>query len=120
METKQSHSHVVHFIIFALAVFLFFKIVEPLITIFLASVIITYVSFPLYKRLRKLVPNNFLSIILAITVIALVLLLPFSYITFKITQQTFEFYKSFSGNIAKGALLAGKSKGLLDSQQHGD
>ena len=94
-----------HFIIFALAVFLFFKIVEPLITIFLASVIITYVSFPLYERLRKRVPNNFLSIMLTIVVIALILLLPFSYITFKITQQTFEFYKSFSGNIAKGTLL---------------
>lgn len=104
IETKQTHSHIVHFIIFALAVFLFFKIIEPLITIFLTSIIITYISFPLYKQLSKLVPN-FFSIILTILVVVLVLMLPFSYLIFKISQQSFEFYNSLTGNIAKGELL---------------
>lgn len=105
MEIRQPHSHIVHFIIFVLAVFLFFKIIEPLITIFLTSIIITYVSFPLYKYFKKRITSKFFSIISTIAIVALVLLLPFSYLVFQITQQTFDFYKSLSGNIAQGTLL---------------
>lgn len=110
MKTKQSPSNIVHFIIFVLAIILLFKIVEPLISIFLSSIIITYVCYPLYRRIKRKVPSQFFSIMLTLLIIALILLLPFSYLAFKITQQTFEFYDSLSGNIAKGAVLGFKCK----------
>jgi len=105
MPQKNSYEHVVHFIIFSLAVILFFKIIEPLITILLTSIIITYVSFPLYTRIRKVMANRFASIMLTIVIIIIILLLPFSYLVFKIGQQSFDFYSSLSGNIAKGTLF---------------
>jgi len=105
MPQKNSYEHVVHFIIFSLAVILFFKIIEPLITILLTSIIITYVSFPLYTRIRKVMANRFASIMLTIVIIIIILLLPFSYLVFKIGQQSFDFYSSLSGNIAEGTLF---------------
>ncbi|MAG92039.1 hypothetical protein CMO83_05165 [Candidatus Woesearchaeota archaeon] len=105
MAESQGYSHIVHFFIFALAIFLFFKIVEPLITIFLTSIIITYISYPIYKGLKKRIPHQFTSIILTILVILIILLLPFSYLVFQITQESFQFYDSLKGNIEKGALF---------------
>jgi predicted PurR-regulated permease PerM len=96
---------IVPFVIFLLALFLFFKIIEPMITIFLSSILITYMFFPLYKKVRKRIPNQFLSIILTILVIVIVFSLPFSYVVIQVSQQSFEFYNSLSSNIAKGALF---------------
>lgn len=96
---------IVPFVIFLLAILLFFKIIEPMITIFLSSILITYMFYPLYKKVRKRISNQFLSIILTILVIVIVLLLPFSYVVFEVTQQSSEFYNSLSSNIAKGALF---------------
>jgi predicted PurR-regulated permease PerM len=96
---------IVPFVIFLLAILLFFKIIEPMITIFLSGILITYMFYPLYKKVRKRISNQFLSIILTILVIVIVLLLPFSYVVFEVTQQSSEFYNSLSSNIAKGALF---------------
>ncbi len=104
-SVNNQYERIVPFIIFLLALFLFFKIVEPIIIIFLSSILITYMFYPLYKKVRKRISNQFLSIILTLMVIVIVLLLPFSYVVFEVTQQSFEFYNSFSSNIAKGALF---------------
>ncbi|MGE5458662.1 MAG: AI-2E family transporter [Methanococcaceae archaeon] len=103
--SNNQFEKIVPFVIFLLALFLFFKIIEPMITIFLSSILITYLSYPLYKKIRKRISNKFLSIILTILVIVIVLLLPFSYLVFEVTQQSFEFYNSLSSNIAKGSLF---------------
>lgn len=102
---NSQYEKIVPFVIFLLALFLFFKILEPMITIFLSSILITYIFYPLYNKIRKRISNQFLSIILTILVIGIVLLLPFSYVVFEVTQQSFEFYNSLSGNIEKGALF---------------
>jgi predicted PurR-regulated permease PerM len=102
---NNQYEKIVPFVIFLLALFLFFKIIEPMITIFLSSILITYMFYPLYKRVRKRISNQFLSIILTILVIVIILLLPFSYVVFEVTQQSSEFYHSLSSNIAKGALF---------------
>lgn len=102
---NNQYEKIVPFIIFLLALFLLFKIIEPMITIFLSSILITYMFYPLYKKIRKRISNQFLSIILTILVIVIVLILPFSYVVFEVTQQSSEFYNSLSSNIAKGALF---------------
>jgi predicted PurR-regulated permease PerM len=102
---NNQYEQIVPFVIFFSALFLFYKIIEPMITIFLSSILITYMFYPLYKKIRKRISNQFLSIILTILVIVIVLLLPFSYVVFEVTQQSSEFYNSLSSNIAKGALF---------------
>lgn len=102
---NNQYERILPFVIFLLALFLFFKIIEPMITIFLGSILITYLFYPLYKRVRKRISNQSISIILTILVIVIILLLPFSYIVFEVTRQSFEFYNSLSNNIAKGALF---------------
>lgn len=102
---NNQYEKIVPFVIFLIALFLFFKILEPMIIIFLGSILITYMFYPLYKRVRKIISNQFLSIILTILVIVTVLLLPFSYVVFEVTQQSFEFYNSLSSNIARGTLF---------------
>jgi len=59
---NNRYEKIVPFIIFLLALFLFFKIFEPMITIFLSSILITYLFYPLYKKVRKIISNQFLSI----------------------------------------------------------
>src|SRR3990167_6533147 len=102
---NNQYEKVVPFVIFLLALFLFFKIIEPMITIFLGSILITYMFYPLYKKVRKRISNQSVSIILTILVIVIILLLPFSYVVSEVIQQSLEFYNSLSSNIAKGALL---------------
>jgi len=115
MSSEDQHRGLVHLIIFSLAVFLLFKIVEPLMTIFLSSIIITYVFFPLYKVLKKRVRNEFFSIILVILIIAVVILLPFSYLIFEVSNQSSYLYGSLSGNIAEGTLFGFSCK-VADSK----
>jgi predicted PurR-regulated permease PerM len=102
---NNQYEKIVPFVIFFLALLLFFKIIEPMITIFLSSILITYIFYPLYKRIRKRISIQSISIILTILVIVIILLLPFSYVVFEVTKQGFEFYDSLSSNIAKGALF---------------
>jgi predicted PurR-regulated permease PerM len=102
---NNQYEKIVPFVIFLLALFLFFKILEPMITIFLSSILITYMFYPFYKRVRKRISHQSISILLTILVIVIVLLLPFSYVVFEVTQQSFEFYNSLSSNLAQGALF---------------
>ena len=102
---NNEYEKIVPFVIFLLALFLFFKIIEPMITIFLSSILVTYMFYPLYKKVRTKISNQFLSIIVTILVIVIVFSLPFSYIVIQVSQQSFEFYNSLSSNIAKGAVF---------------
>jgi predicted PurR-regulated permease PerM len=103
--SSNSYENVLPFVMFLIALFLFYKIIESMTTIFLSSILITYMFYPLYKKIRKRISNQFLSIILTILVIVIVFSLPFSYIVSEVTQQSFEFYNSLSSNIAKGTIF---------------
>jgi predicted PurR-regulated permease PerM len=105
MAIHNQYQRIVPFIIFILALFLLFKLIQPMITILLGSFLIAYISFPLYKRIRKKVPNKFVSIILSLFIVIIIILIPFSFLAFGITQQGYYFYNSLSSNIAKGALF---------------
>ena len=108
MIKKEGSRYLISFFIFLLAVFLFFKLVSPLINLFLTSVLLTYLVYPIYKNIKKGVVNQFLSIILTLLIALLILLLPFSYLSYKIARQTSEFYSSISTNIGEGQLFGFK------------
>jgi predicted PurR-regulated permease PerM len=103
--SNSSYEKVVPFIIFILALFLFFKIIEPMITILLSSILLTYIFYPLYKKIMERVSNSSISAILTILIIVIVISIPFFYIAIQVTQQGSEFYNSLSNNVANGTIF---------------
>jgi len=105
MKAYTQYQRIVPFIVFVLALVLLFMLVRPMITILLGSVLLAYISFPLYKRIIKKIPNESVSIILSLLTIVIIIIIPLAFLTFGIAQQGFYFYDSLSNNIEKGALL---------------
>ncbi len=95
----------VPFIIFVFALFLLFNLIRPMITILLTSIILAYLSFPLYQRILNRIPHKSPSIILSLLIVIMIILIPFSFLAFGLTLQGYYFYHSLSNNIAKGALF---------------
>ncbi len=114
MKTNH-YQKIVPFILFILALILFFKIIRPLINILLGSALLAYISYPLYKKIDKKTSKKSLSIILSLLIIFIIVLIPFIFLTIEITQQGYYFYNSLSSNIHKGALF-GYSCTSADSQ----
>lgn len=105
MAIHHQYQKVVPLILFALALVLLYNLILPMITILLSSTLLAYVSFPLYTRIRKKIPIESLSIILSLIIVVIVILIPFSFLAFEITQQGYYFYNSLSTTISKGALF---------------
>lgn len=105
MVADNQYHRVVPFILFALALFLLFNLVKPMITILLSSVLLVYISFPLYTRLAKKISNKFIPIVLSLFIVLLIILIPFAFLAFEVVQQGHYFSNSLSDNIAKGALF---------------
>jgi len=76
-----------------------------MITIILSSILLAYISFPLHKRINKKIPNKSISIVLSLFIIFIIILIPFAFMAFEITQQGYTFYHSFSNDIVKGELF---------------
>ncbi len=105
MRNHHEYQRIVPFILFILALFLLFKLIQPIITILLSSILIAYITFPIYKQIVKKIPNKFLSIILSLLIIFMILIIPFIFLTFEVTEQGYIFYNSLSDKITKGALF---------------
>ncbi len=105
MIINNQYQKIVPFIIFILALFLFFKLIQPVITIILSSILLAYISFPVYKKIRKKISNKSISIILSLLIVIIIILIPFSFLIVGIGQQGYYFYNSLSSSVAKGALL---------------
>ncbi len=105
MRNHHEYQKLVPFILFVLALLLLFKLIQPMITILLSSILIAYISFPIYKRILKKIPNNFISIILALLIVFIIIMIPFIFLGFEITQQGYYFFNSLSDKIQKGAIF---------------
>jgi len=105
MATHNQYQRIVPFILFVLALFLLFMLIRPMLTILLGSIILTYISFPIYKRIRKKMRNKSVSAILSLVIVVIIILIPFSFLAFGITKEGYSFYNSLSSNMAKGALF---------------
>ena len=103
--THNQYKRIIPFIIFILALFLLFKLIQPMIAILLGSILLSYISFPLYRRISKRISNKSLSTILSLFIIVLIILVSFSFLAFELTHEGYSFYNSLSSNIEKGALF---------------
>lgn len=105
MAIENQYQKVAPFILFIIALSLLFLLVRPMITILLTSILLAYIAYPLHKKISKKIQNNSISIILSLFIIVTIILIPFSFLAFEITQQGYSLYSSFSSNIEQGALF---------------
>jgi predicted PurR-regulated permease PerM len=105
MVVKNQYQKIVPFIIFILALFLLFKLIQPMITVLLSSILLAYIAFPVHKRIIKKVRNKPLSIIFSLFVVFVIILVPFVFLTFEIVKNGYSLFNSLSNNIEKGALF---------------
>jgi predicted PurR-regulated permease PerM len=101
----DGYQKIVPFIIFILALILLFALIKPMITIILSSVLIAYISFPLYKRISKKISRKFISITLSLFIVFIIIMIPFSFLAYEVTQQGYTFYNSLSNKIVKGEVF---------------
>jgi predicted PurR-regulated permease PerM len=105
MPNTNQYQKIVPFIIFILALFLFYKLIQPMIVVLLGSILLAYITYPLYMKIMKKTSRKFFSIVVSLIIVALIILIPFSFLTFEITRQGFIFYNSLTENVAKGAIF---------------
>jgi len=104
-QIHNQYQKIVPFIIFVLALVLLFVLVRPMIVILLSAVLIAYIASPLHRRIRKKIPNEFISVASSLLIVVIIILIPFSFLTLGVAQQGYYFYKSLSSGSEKGALL---------------
>lgn len=105
MEIHHQYEKIVPFILFTLALVLLFMLVRPMIVILLSSLLLAYISFPLYKRINKKIPNKSISIILSLLTIVIIVLIPFFILASLFIQQGLYFHDSLSSSIEQGAVF---------------
>jgi len=105
MATNNQYQKVVSFILFLLALLLFFNLIKPVITILLSSMLLAYVTFPLYTRISKKTKYKPLSIILSLLIVIILILIPFAFLAFEISKHGYSFYSSLSDENTKGAIF---------------
>jgi predicted PurR-regulated permease PerM len=105
MVTENQYQKIVPFIIFVLALVLLFLLVRSMITIILGSILLAYVSFPIYKRISKKIHKKFPSIVLSLIIVSIIILIPLTFLTIEVAHEGASFYNSLSDTITKGALF---------------
>lgn len=105
MAQNNQYQKIVPFILFILALLLLFKLIEPMITILFSSILLAYISFPLYQKILTKVVNQSISIFLSLFIVCIIISIPFTFLTFEITQEGYYFYNSMSDEIPKGELF---------------
>ncbi|MCH8328943.1 MAG: AI-2E family transporter, partial [Nanoarchaeota archaeon] len=84
---------------FIAAIVLFYLLLKPLLIIFLASIILTYIFYPVYKRIKKSLKYESISILITLVVIVLIFLIPFVFVASQIPKQTSNIYNYAKENV---------------------
>ena len=88
---------------FAAALIIFFLLLRPLLTIFLSSIILTYLFYPVYRGLRKPLRFQSLAIFITLLLIIAIFLMPLVFIASQIPAQASNVYNYANANlIGKG------------------
>ena len=105
MTINTHYQRIVPFIIFILALILLYNLIKPMISVILGSILLAYITFPLFKRVHKKISNKFLSIVLSLLIVVIIILIPLFFLVFEIAQEGYGFYGSLSENVAKGEIF---------------
>jgi predicted PurR-regulated permease PerM len=105
MVNNNQYQRIVPFIIFIIALIFLFRLIQPVITIILSSILLAYVSFPLYNKILNKIHNKSIAIISSLFIVLLIISIPFTFLAFEITTKGYSFYNSLSNNSVKGEIL---------------
>ncbi|MFH0868421.1 MAG: AI-2E family transporter, partial [Candidatus Woesearchaeota archaeon] len=96
-DLKLSSSMQLLFLIGAIT--LFYLLLKPLLNIFLASIILTYTFYPIYRKIKKLLKYENISILVTLLLIVILFLMPFVFIASQIPKQTAYVYDYAKANV---------------------
>lgn len=86
---------------FIVTLVLFYLLLNPLLNIFLASIILTYTFYPLYMKVKKYFKYENLSILVTLVSIVLIFLMPFVFVASQIPKQASGIYDYAQENIVE-------------------
>ena len=101
MKIKNTNISNIQLLFFIAAIILFYLLLKPLLNIFLASIILTYIFYPLYKRIKKPLKYESLSILITLVLIIIIFLMPFVFVASQIPKQAAGIYDYFKENIVE-------------------
>tara|TARA_Y100000310_G_scaffold318878_1_gene373461 strand:- start:25385 stop:26437 length:1053 start_codon:yes stop_codon:yes gene_type:complete len=100
MAKSNNNSVHLQLLFLILGLVLFYLLLRPLLNIFLASIILTYVFYPLYVRIKKQLKYENFSILITLILIIIIFLMPFIFVASQIPKQVAGVYAYSKENIA--------------------
>ena len=92
MEKRDIKKYLIVAIVL-LTIYISYLIIKPFITALLASFVLAYLFYPVYKRLAKLTKNNVAGAVLTTILVIIITLLPLVYIANSLIQESLDLYK---------------------------
>jgi len=86
-------------LIFVGAIILFYLLLQPLLNVLLASIILTYVFYPIYMRIKNRFKSENFSIFITLLLIIVIFLIPFVFVATQIPKQASYIYDYSKENI---------------------
>lgn len=85
-----------YFIFASLLLFIYiaYLIVKPFISALIASFILAYLFYPLYRRLNKIIPNRVFNASITLIIILLLILVPLTLVASNLVMESINLYKS--------------------------
>ncbi len=115
METK--YTRYLFISILAIVVLLSFLIIKPLISVFLWSLILSYMFYPVYRIIKKIVRFPSLASFLTVIVMVLVVTVPLFLVVKGLSEEGFAFYGIAKKELAAGSIsLSAVTEHCADSQ----
>lgn len=90
---------------FIAVIILFYLLLKPLLNIFLASILLTYIFYPLYKKIKKSLKYENLSILITLILIVIIFLMPFVFVASQIPKQSANIYNYVKANIVEQGIF---------------
>jgi predicted PurR-regulated permease PerM len=84
---------------FIAAMVLFYLLLKPLLIIFLVSIILTYIFYPVYKKIKSSLKRESISIMITLILIVVIFLMPFVFVASQIPKQTSNIYNYANENV---------------------
>jgi predicted PurR-regulated permease PerM len=108
MKNKKINifSRAVFFVFLILVVVLAYFIVQPFVSALLGAIVLSYIFFPIFRKLKEKTKKENLSALLTILIIILVFAIPIIFISHTVIKESYFIYTTyFSNGEFKGRIL---------------
>ncbi|MBW2980101.1 AI-2E family transporter [Candidatus Woesearchaeota archaeon] len=108
MDQKNSKKYLKYFflVLFLFMLALAFMIVRPFMTTIIASIILSYIFYPLYAKINKRIKIRNISVTIVILIAILILTIPLFFVMNTITKESYVVYLMAKQRITSGEVFA--------------